>query len=79
MEKDNEQYHTNLLNNNLNIYNEYANVTATTSKPNTSELNTQRKAQTKNFSTQEELMLVLAWLNISTDVIHSNDRTKQRY
>ena len=79
MERDNELYYTNLLNDDLHIYDEYANVAATLSQSNTSELNTQRKPRTRNFSTQEDLMLVSAWLNISTDATHSNNQTKQRY
>ena len=79
MDRDNEPYYTNLLNDDLHIYNEYANVAATPSQPDTSELNAQRKPRTRNFSTREDLMLMSTWLNISMDATHDNDQTKLKY
>jgi len=80
MEGDNnEHYCINLLNHDQNIVDEYVNVAATSSLHDSSEVNTQRKVRTKNFSTQEDCMLVSAWLNISTDAAHGNNQTKQEF
>src|SRR5262249_2102515 len=38
-----------------------------------------QKKRAKNFSTEEDLMLVSAWLNISMDPIHGNDQKNQTY
>ncbi|XP_047335517.1 glutathione S-transferase T3-like [Impatiens glandulifera] len=46
------------------------------------ELQTQdqyKKARSKNFSLEEDLLLVSAWLNTSIDPIHGTDQTNSQY
>lgn len=44
-----------------------------------SELCKQKRIRTKNFSTQEDMLLMSAWLNVSVNPMHENDQEKQTY
>lgn len=50
-----------------------------TTQVGSSEGNKQKRARTKNFSSQEDMLLMSAWLNVSMDPVHGNNQVQQTY
>lgn len=44
-----------------------------------SEVNKQKRIRTKNFSTQEDMLVMSAWLNVTMNPIHENNQEQQTY
>ncbi|KAL8148857.1 uncharacterized protein LOC141708497 [Apium graveolens] len=51
----------------------------TTQEVGSSEVCKPKRSRTKNFSTQEDMLLMSAWLNVSVNPIHENDQAQQPY
>lgn len=51
----------------------------TTQEVGSSEVYKPKRSRTKNFSTQEDMLLMSAWLNVSVIPIHENNQAQQPY
>ena len=75
-------YYTNLLNDedgcfDIQYDSQPSNVMGSSQSPIIEEPTQKRRA--KNFSSEEDVLLVSAWLNISMDPVHGNDQKNQTY
>lgn len=72
--------YTTLLNDDLPLYDEAFGINSVVEHENIVEANVLRKPQmTKNFTQNEDICIVLAWLHTSKDIIHEGDQTFSRF
>ncbi|KAL5582469.1 hypothetical protein UlMin_014911 [Ulmus minor] len=80
MNSENYSYYTNLLREDVEVNDQNSSQSVLSSQIYAqTEFNTKKSQRSRNFSVEEDCLLISAWLNISIDAVQGNDKKSIKY